>query len=125
MLESEINMSNIFADNILKGKVAFLTGRGTGITGGVARAFVRHGAKIAITSRKEENLIRAKAVHRRERRRVFRGCRRCPDFDAVQNAIAKTVEHYGKIDIVVNGAAEISSVPRMNCRRTVSGPLLI
>ncbi|MEO7673317.1 MAG: SDR family NAD(P)-dependent oxidoreductase, partial [Pyrinomonadaceae bacterium] len=51
---------NIFADNILKGKVAFITGGGTGITGGVAQAFVRHGAKIAITSRKEENLIAQK-----------------------------------------------------------------
>ena len=27
------------------------------------------------------------------------------DYAAVENAIAKTVEHYGKIDIVVNGAA--------------------
>jgi NAD(P)-dependent dehydrogenase (short-subunit alcohol dehydrogenase family) len=45
-------MSNpIFADNILEGKVAFVTGGGTGITGGVARAFAEHGAKLAITSR--------------------------------------------------------------------------
>ncbi len=70
-------MDKIFADNILQGKVAFVTGGGTGITGGIARAFAEHGAKLAITSRKEENLA----------------------------AMKKTVEHYGKIDIVVNGAA--------------------
>ena len=27
------------------------------------------------------------------------------DYEAVENAIAETVEHFGKIDIVVNGAA--------------------
>jgi NAD(P)-dependent dehydrogenase (short-subunit alcohol dehydrogenase family) len=32
-------MKNVFADDILQGKVAFVTGGGTGITGGVARAF--------------------------------------------------------------------------------------
>ena len=50
----------VFADDILQGKVAFVTGGATGITGGIARAFARHGAKIAITSRKQENLIAQK-----------------------------------------------------------------
>ena len=50
-------MEKIFADGILKDKVAFVTGGGTGITGGVARALAEAGARIAITSRKEENLI--------------------------------------------------------------------
>lgn len=97
--------NNIFADNILKGKVAFVTGGGTGITGGVARAFVRHGAKIAITSRKEENLIAQKQFIEENGGECFAVAADVRDFDAVQNAIAKTVEHYGKIDIVVNGAA--------------------
>jgi len=99
-------MSNpIFADNILEGKVAFVTGGGTGITGGIARAFAEHGAKLAITSRKEENLVTMKSTIESAGGECFTVAADVRDFDAVQNAIAKTVEHYGKIDIVVNGAA--------------------
>ncbi|MEO8574786.1 MAG: SDR family oxidoreductase [Pyrinomonadaceae bacterium] len=95
----------IFADDILQGKVAFVTGGGTGITGGIARAFAGHGARIAITSRKEENLIAQKQFIEENGGKCFAAAADVRDFDAVQNAIAKTVEHYGRIDIVVNGAA--------------------
>ncbi|HVF30203.1 MAG TPA: SDR family oxidoreductase [Pyrinomonadaceae bacterium] len=95
----------IFADDILQGKVAFVTGGATGITGGIARAFARHGARIAITSRKEENLIAQQQYIEENGGKCFRVVADVRDFDAVQMAIAKTVEHYGRIDIVVNGAA--------------------
>ena len=95
----------IFADDILQGKVAFVTGGGTGITGGVARAFARHGVKLAITSRKEENLIAQQQFIEENGGKCFVVAADVRDFDAVQNAISKTAEHYGHIDIVVNGAA--------------------
>ena len=98
-------MSSIFADDILKGKVAFVTGGGTGITGGVARAFAEHGAKLAITSRTAEKLEAMKVAVE-----SFGGeCLAIPadvrDFTAVEAAINQAAGHYGKIDIVVNGAA--------------------
>jgi peroxisomal 2,4-dienoyl-CoA reductase len=95
----------IFADDNLQGKVAFVTGGATGITGGVARAFARHGARIAITSRKEENLIAQKQFIEENGGKCFAVVADVRDYDAVQNAIAKTVEEFGHIDIVVNGAA--------------------
>ena len=95
----------IFADDILQGKVAFVTGGATGITGGIARAFASHGAKLAITSRKEENLVPQKQYIEENGGECFAVAADVRDFDAVQNAIAKTAEHYGQIDIVVNGAA--------------------
>ena len=98
-------MKKIFADNILQGKVAFVTGGATGITGGVARAFAEAGAKIAITSRKEENLIAQKQFIEENGGECFAVVADVRDYAAVENAIAKTVEHFGKIDIVVNGAA--------------------
>ncbi len=97
--------NSIFADNILEGKVAFVTGGGTGITGGVARAFAEHGAKLAITSRKVENLEPMKKTIEENGGECFAVSADVRDFSAVENAIAATVAQYGKIDIVVNGAA--------------------
>ncbi|MBK8466335.1 MAG: SDR family oxidoreductase [Chloracidobacterium sp.] len=98
-------MNQVFNKDILQGRVAFVTGGGTGITGGVARAFAEHGAKLAIVSRNEENLIAMKQFIEENGGECFAVAADVRDYEAVENAIAKTVEHFGKIDIVVNGAA--------------------
>ena len=98
-------MDKVFADNILQGKVAFVTGGGTGITGGVARAFAAHGARLAITSRKEENLIAQKQYVEENGGECLAVPADVRDYAAVENAIAKTLDHYSRIDIVINGAA--------------------
>ncbi len=98
-------MEKIFARDILQGKVAFVTGGGTGITGGVARALSQHGAKVAITSRKQENLEPMKKIIEDAGGECFAVAADVRDFQAVENAIAETVKHFGKIDIIVNGAA--------------------
>lgn len=95
----------IFADNILQGKVAFVTGGGTGITGGVARAFSEAGAKLAITSRKLENLEAAAKIIEENGGECFPVAADVRDYEAVESAVKQTVEKFGKIDIVVNGAA--------------------
>lgn len=95
----------IFAQDILQGKVAFVTGGGTGITGGIARAMAEHGARVAITSRKIENLEAGKNAIDAAGGECFAVQADVREFEAVENAIAKTAEHFGKIDIVVNGAA--------------------
>ncbi len=98
-------MTQVFNTDILKDKVAFVTGGGTGITGGVARAFAEHGAKLAITSRDAEHLIPKRQFIEENGGECLAVAADVRDFEAVQAAIAQTVEHYGKIDIVVNGAA--------------------
>ncbi len=95
----------IFADNILQGKVAFVTGGGTGITGGVARALAESGANVAITSRKIENLEPMKKVVVDGGGQCFAVASDVRNYEQVEDALNKTVEHFGKIDIVVNGAA--------------------
>jgi 2,4-dienoyl-CoA reductase [(3E)-enoyl-CoA-producing], peroxisomal len=103
-LELETCMK-VFADDILTGRVAFVTGGGTGITGGVGRAFAEHGAKVALISRKIENLEPAAKVINDAGGEAFPFACDVRDFASVEAAVAATVERFGKIDIVINGAA--------------------
>jgi peroxisomal 2,4-dienoyl-CoA reductase len=95
----------IFADGILNDRVAFVTGGGTGITGGVARALAEAGARVALVSRKLENLEPAAAAINENGGQAFAVAADVRNPEEVEKAIAATVERFGKIDIVVNGAA--------------------
>jgi len=104
-------MSKIFADGILDGRVAFVTGGGTGITGGVARALAEAAANVALVSRSMEHLEPAAAAINDARSgecangEAFAVAADVRNPDEVAAAIAATVERFGKIDIVINGAA--------------------
>ena len=108
----------IFANGILSGHVAFVTGGGTGITGGVARALAEAGANVTLVSRSIQHLEpAAKAINDEHAARAVRaGMPALPGEafavaadvrkpDEIARAISATVERFGKIDIVVNGAA--------------------
>src|SRR5438552_4686225 len=112
----------VFADGILKDHVAFVTGGGTGITGGVARALAEAGANVALVSRSIEHLEpAAKAINDAGGRNptvregadsedtsigeAFAAAADVRKPEEVEKAIVATVERFGKIDIVVNGAA--------------------
>src|SRR5437870_3006111 len=96
---------NVFADGILNGRVAFVTGGGTGITGGVARALAESGARVALVSRKMEHLEPAAERIRAGGGEAFAVAADVRNYDEIERAIAATVEKFGKVDIVVNGAA--------------------
>ena len=103
--------NQIFNAGILKGRVAFVTGGGTGITGGIARALAEAGANVALVSRKAENLEPA-ATAINERRagnseigEAFAVPGDVRQYEMVEEALRATTERFGKVDIVVNGAA--------------------
>jgi peroxisomal 2,4-dienoyl-CoA reductase len=98
-------VENIFAGRILEGRVALVTGGGTGITGGVARALAEAGARVALVSRKLEHLEPAAAKINEAGGEALAVAADVRDFAAVEHAVAATVERFGGIDIVVNGAA--------------------
>jgi 2,4-dienoyl-CoA reductase [(3E)-enoyl-CoA-producing], peroxisomal len=116
----------IFAEDILKGHVAFITGGGTGITGGVARALAVAGANVALVSRNIEHLEPAATAINEVRKHepgssptgregaravksgigeAFSVAADVRKPDEVEKAVAATLDRFGKIDIVVNGAA--------------------
>ncbi len=110
MSDSETT-KRIFADGILDGQVAFVTGGGTGITGGIARALAEARARVALVSRSMEHLEPAAARIREAGGDALPLAADVRDYAAVERAIAATVEHYGRLDIVVNGAAGNFLVP--------------
>jgi peroxisomal 2,4-dienoyl-CoA reductase len=96
---------SIFAADILEGRVAFVTGGGTGITGGVARALAEAGARVALVSRKTENREPAAARINEAGGEALAVAADVRDYAQVEGALAATVERFGAVDIVVNGAA--------------------
>jgi 2,4-dienoyl-CoA reductase [(3E)-enoyl-CoA-producing], peroxisomal len=104
-------MDNIFVNGILKGRVAFITGGGTGITGGVARALTEAGASVALVSRSIEHLEpAAKAINDARAANsnigeAFAVAADVRNFEQIEEAILAATVRFGKIDIVVNGAA--------------------
>jgi peroxisomal 2,4-dienoyl-CoA reductase len=95
----------IFIDGLLKDRVAFVTGGGTGITGGVARALAEAGAGVALVSRQIDHLEPAAAAINEQGGHAFAVAADVRNPDEIAKAIAATIEHFGRIDIVVNGAA--------------------
>lgn len=99
------NQATVFVSDILDGRVAFVTGGGTGITGGVARALSEAGASVALVSRSAEHLEPAAAAINENGGKALAIVADVRKFEEIELAIAKTVAEFGKVDIVVNGAA--------------------
>lgn len=94
-----------FRPDLLQGKVALVTGGGTGIGKVAARELGLHGAKVVIASRKQE-VIAAATAELVERGIECLGLNLdIRDTDAVEAVIANTIEHFGGLDILINNAA--------------------
>jgi peroxisomal 2,4-dienoyl-CoA reductase len=97
---------DVFRDGALSGHVALVTGGGTGICRGIAHAYARLGADVCIVSRKPDVLARAASeLSEATGRTVLPVAADVRDPDAVARAIAQTIERFGKLDTLVNGAA--------------------
>src|SRR6266511_1648572 len=95
----------MFNADLLKGRIALITGGGTGICRGIALAFAQHGCDVAITSRKPEHLEPTAEELRQLGVRAVAKAADVRDPAAVNDAVSTVIGELGHLDILVNGAA--------------------
>src|ERR1700755_1836663 len=92
--------------NRLSGKIALVTGTGSGIGKGCALMFARHGASVMGCDIHPESAEQT-VEEARQARLSFESTHPCDLSDPrqVEAVVARTVERFGGIDILVNAAA--------------------
>lgn len=91
----------------LSGKIAIITGGDSGIGRAVAVAMAREGASIAIIYKDEHEDAQATAEHvRAEGMEVMLHACDVGEETACQQAVAAALRQFGRLDILVNNAAE-------------------
>ncbi|HEY9691390.1 MAG TPA: SDR family oxidoreductase [Oculatellaceae cyanobacterium] len=91
----------------LEGKVALITGGDSGIGRAVAIAFAKEGADVAIAYLNEhDDAKEAKQLVEQQGRKCFTIAGDIGDESFCQQAVQQTVDALGKLDVLVNNAAE-------------------
>ncbi|MEK7293388.1 MAG: SDR family oxidoreductase [Nitrospirota bacterium] len=88
----------------LDGKVALITGGGTGIGAACARIFAQEGATVVITGRRKDVLETVVREIEKAKGRALAVAGSVTDEAHAQAAVAQAARSYGKLDILVNNA---------------------
>jgi len=101
---TELDALSTFSSGLFQGRTALVTGGGRGIGRRAALAFARLGARVVIASRNEQNLEETSAELRKIGAEVLMVPMSIREVDQVEDLIARTIEHFGTIDFLVNNA---------------------
>lgn len=87
----------------LDGKVAFVTGASYGLGATFSKVLSEAGAKVVLAARSQEKLLELQECIRAKGGQAL--ALRCDvtQPDQVETAVARAWEHFGRIDIMVNG----------------------
>lgn len=88
----------------MQGKTVIVTGGGRGIGFGIATAFAKEGANIAITNLNEQGLEEAKKALEGYGAQVLTVVADGADERAVASAVKRVADRFGGVDVVVNNA---------------------
>ncbi len=95
----------MFAPSLLEGKVAVVTGGGTGIGLAVARRLGQLGARVAFGSRNAAHIEEGSAELHRAGLDPLAVQVDVRNFEQVEEMVQRVVHHFGHVDILVNNAA--------------------
>ena len=98
-------MTSVFRDDVVKDRVALVTGGATGIGKEIARTLGRHGARLCIASRKQENLEAATKELEADGLECMWATCDVREPEQVERVVGAILERFGRLDIVVNNAA--------------------
>jgi NAD(P)-dependent dehydrogenase (short-subunit alcohol dehydrogenase family) len=98
-------MPDIFRERLLAGKVAFVTGGGSGIGQRIAERFAQHGAKVVLASRNQERLDAAASIIRTAGGSAETAALDVRDYAAIEMALRRTRDNFGEIDVLLCAAA--------------------
>ncbi|KAH7839029.1 hypothetical protein Vadar_033988 [Vaccinium darrowii] len=104
-------MESPFKGDILKGKVALLTGGGSGIGYEISVQLGKHGASIAVMGRRKNVVDAAAAALRSQGIKAVGLVGDVRKQDDAVRVLESTVKEFGKLDILVNAAAGNFLVP--------------
>ena len=95
----------------LQGKVALITGGGRGIGRAIARAYATEGAVLALAARTDAELSATSDEIRAEfGSEVTTAIADVRDREQVENAVSRTLERFGTIDVMVNNAGNSGEI---------------
>jgi peroxisomal 2,4-dienoyl-CoA reductase len=97
--------ATIFRPDLLRGRVALITGGGTGIGLGIASSLAAAGAEVAIASRKPEHLEPAAEQLRGAGGKVSAVEVNVREPESVRRMVDRVSQQHGRLDILVNNAA--------------------
>jgi NAD(P)-dependent dehydrogenase (short-subunit alcohol dehydrogenase family) len=93
-------------DDALKGKTIVITGGGTGLGKAMGVYFLKLGANLVITSRKLDVLQKtADEMEEKTGGKVLAVACDVRDAEQVDNVLAKTIEKFGEVHVLLNNAA--------------------
>src|SRR4029077_6945486 len=95
----------------LSGRVAIVTGGTRGIGRAIAEGFVSAGAKVVVASRKPEACEETEAHLAGLGGEALGVPTHLGDLDALAALVGRTVDRFGRVDIVVNNAANALTLP--------------